>query len=79
MKIFITGFLQVFFVAINTYLISKKMLLGVFICAFIISFIWSYNVKSISISGFKNNLLYSLGAAFGSLIGLIICIKMLKI
>ena len=45
MKLFTTGFLQVFFVVINTYFISKGYLLGIIICGFIISFIWSHNVK----------------------------------
>jgi len=45
MKLFLTGFTQVFFVAINTYFLSKGFYLGVFICGFIISLIWSWNVK----------------------------------
>ena len=48
MKLFTTGFLQVFFVVINTYFISKGYLLGIIICGFIISFIWSHNVKKIA-------------------------------
>ena len=32
MKLFTTGFLQVFFVVINTYFISKGYLLGIIIC-----------------------------------------------
>jgi hypothetical protein len=69
MKLFITGFVQVFFVAINTYFISKMMLFGVFICGFIISIIWSWNVKKIAFGTTKDRLFYSFGAAFGSLFG----------
>ena len=47
MKLFITGFLQVFFVACNTYFISKSFYIGVFICGLIISLIWSWNVKKL--------------------------------
>jgi len=78
MKLFLTGFLQVFFVAINTFLIGNNNLIGVFICSTLISFIWSYNVKKIVFSSFKNHLLYCIGAGFGALLGLVICINYLK-
>ena len=48
MKLFTTGFMQVFFVAVNTFFISKEYYVGVFICGFIISMIWSWNVKKIA-------------------------------
>lgn len=70
MKLFTTGFLQVFFVACNTFLISKGFAIGVFTCGFLISFIWSYNVKKVSISTLKERLYYSFGAGFGSLLGM---------
>lgn len=68
MKLFITGFLQVFFVVINTYFISKGYLLGIIICGFIISFIWSHNVKKIAFGSEYDRFIYSLGAMSGSLI-----------
>ena len=72
MKLFITGFLQVFFVACNTYFISKSFYIGVFICGLIISLIWSWNVKKIVFGTFNDRIIYAFGAAFGSLFGLII-------
>jgi len=39
-KLFLTGFLQVFFVAINTYFIFQEFYVGVFLCGWIISLIW---------------------------------------
>ena len=72
MKLFTTGFLQVFFVACNTYFISKSFYIGVFICGLIISLIWSWNVKKIVFGTFKDIIIYAFGAAFGSLLGLII-------
>ena len=68
MKLFTTGFLQVFFVVINTYFISKSYLLGIIICGFIISFIWSHNVKKIAFGSEYDRFIYSLGAMSGSLI-----------
>lgn len=67
MKLFLTGFLQVFFVVINTYFISKGYLLGIIICGFIISFIWSHNVKKIAFGSEYDRFIYSLGAMSGSL------------
>lgn len=72
MKLFLTGFLQVFFVACNTYFISKSFYMGVFICGLIISLIWSWNVKKIVFGTFNDRIIYAFGAAFGSLLGLII-------
>ena len=67
MKLFTTGFLQVFFVVINTYFISKGYFLGIIICGFIISFIWSHNVKKIAFGSEYDRFIHSLGAMSGSL------------
>lgn len=69
MKLFLTGFIQVYFVAVNTYFISKGYLVGVFTCGFLISWVWSYNVKKVAFGNRLDRLIYSLGAAFGALIG----------
>lgn len=74
MNLFITGFLQVFFVAINTYFISNKMLFGTAMAGFTISFIWSFNVKKVAFGTMKDRITYALGAGFGSLIGLCVSI-----
>jgi len=78
MKLFLTGFIQVFFVAINTYFISKAIYLGVFICGFTISLFWSWNVKRISIGSLKDRLLYSFGTGLGSLLGLVVSVLIFK-
>lgn len=78
MKLFTTGFIQVFFVAINTYLISKGIYLGVFICGFMISLVWSWNIKRIVIGNMSDRIYYSLGAASGSVIGLMVSICTVK-
>jgi hypothetical protein len=72
MRLFITGFLQIFFVSINTYLIAKTLFLGIFVCAFMISFIWSFNVKKVAFGTLKDRLLYSFGAGLGSIIGTVL-------
>jgi len=77
-NLFITGFVQVFFVAINTYFLSKIFYLGVFLCAFMISFIWSWNVKKIAFGTISDRIVYASGAAFGSIVGLLISTLILK-
>lgn len=65
-----TGFIQVYFVAINTVLLASKNIAGVFIASFLISLIWSYNVKKIAFGSIKDRILYSFGAGLGGISGL---------
>lgn len=68
--LFFTGFIQVFFVSINTYFISKEIYIGVCIAAFMISYIWSHNIKKIVIGSNVDRVIYSSGATSGCLMGL---------
>lgn len=68
-KIFATSFLQIGLVAINTLLIAKGYVLGIFLASFTISMLWSYNVSKIALSEFKSKLIYSLGAGLGAVTG----------
>ena len=70
MKLFLTAFLQVFLVAANTYFIAKLFYPGVFIAGFMISFLWTGNVKKISFSGYKERLIYASGACLGGISGM---------
>jgi len=70
LPLFITGYSQVYFVAVNTYFLSKEMYLGVFVSAFIISMIWSFNIKKIAFGSTNDRLVYALGATLGSVCGL---------
>jgi len=72
MNLFITGFLQVFFVALNTWLITQRSFLGVLVVSFLISFIWSFNVKKVAFGSMRDRLVYSIGASIGGLTGLFI-------
>lgn len=72
MNLFITGFLQVFFVALNTWLITQKNFIGVLIVSFLISFIWSFNVKKVAFGSINDRVIYSLGASIGGLTGLVV-------
>ena len=68
-KIFFTSFLQIGLVAINTVLIAKGYVLGIFLASFTISLIWTYNVSRVALSDVKRKLIYSLGAGFGAVAG----------
>jgi hypothetical protein len=68
--LFATGFVQVYFVSVNTYFLAKEMYLGVLFAAFMISFIWSFNVKKVAFGSTKDRIVYAIGATLGSLAGL---------
>jgi len=68
-RLFMTSFLQVALVSANTYFISKVTWLGIAICGFGISYIWTINVKQISISSTKERIVYATGAMLGGLTG----------
>ncbi len=67
--VFAKGFIQVFFIVINTYMVSCGSLFGVFITSFGTSLIWSMNVKSIAAGNYVTRLVYASGAAIGSVAG----------
>lgn len=67
MNLFITAFAQVFLVVLNTYFISNSFELGIAICGFFISFVWSYNVRKVAFGTITERIVYSLGAMAGSL------------
>lgn len=71
-KIFFTSFLQIGFVAVNTYLITKLIWIGIFIVSFLISYLWAINVSKISVSSKKDKIVYALGAGCGAISGLLI-------
>ena len=70
-QLFGTGLLQVFFVAINTVFLSKSLYLGVGLAAFMISMVWSYNVKKVVFGTIADRVAYAAGASAGSLLGLL--------
>lgn len=77
-KIFLTSFIQIGLVAINTLLIAKGYILGIFLASFTISLLWSYNVSKIALSDVRRKLIYSFGAGFGAVVGYLIINSILK-
>jgi hypothetical protein len=70
LQLFLTGFVQVFFVAINTYFLSKEVYLGVAFASFAISMVWSFNIKKLAFGSKTDRVIYALGATLGSVMGL---------
>lgn len=67
--LFLTGMLQVTFVAMNVTFISKGLIIPMLITGFMISLIWTLNVKRIAIGNWLDRLTYANGAMFGTGIG----------
>lgn len=67
--LFTTGFVQVSFVSANTYMVSKYLPLAIFLTSFMISIVWTFNVKRVVFGTAIDRFLYALGASFGSLVG----------
>ncbi len=68
-KLFITGFIQVFLTAMNVVFITSKSVVPLIITGFLISFVWTINVKRIAFGTHTNRIIYALGAAIGTYIG----------
>jgi hypothetical protein len=79
MKLFITGFIQVFFISVQTYLIAHKYYYVIIPVGFLISLIWTYNVKKVVFGTITDRVLYSLGASLGAFTGLILTVELIKI
>jgi len=75
--IFLTGYAQVFLVSANTYFISRTTWMGIAVCGFGISYLWTYNVKKVSIGSAAEQITYATGAMLGGLSGVLIA-KLIK-
>ena len=70
--IFSTGFAQVFLVAANAYFISRTTWVGIGICGFGISYLWTINVRKVSLGTKSEQIVYATGAMIGGLCGVYI-------
>lgn len=70
--IYFTAFIQVLLVVINTWQIANGKYVGAVGVGFLISLVWTLNVKSVVVGGWSDRIVYSFGAATGTGFGLII-------
>ena len=68
-KLFITALCQVTFVAMNVSFISKGQIIAMLLTGFMISLIWSFNVKKVAFGTLTDRLIYAFGAMAGTGIG----------
>jgi len=71
-RLFSTAYLQVLLVSANTYFISRIAWMGIAVCCFGISYLWTLNVKKISAGTQAERIIYATGAMFGGLTGVVI-------
>jgi len=71
-RLFLTAYLQVLLVSANTYFISRIAWMGIAVCCFGISYLWTLNVKKISAGTQAERFIYATGAMFGGLTGVVI-------
>ena len=71
MRLFTTAFLQVFLVSIQTIFLVRYLYIPIFITAFFISFLWTFNVKKTAFGSMKSRLIYSFGASLGAICGIL--------
>jgi len=70
LSLFLTAYIQVLLVAVNTWQISHQKYVGAVIVGFLISLAWSFNVRRVAFATWKERVVYSAGAALGTISGL---------
>jgi len=76
-SIFFSSLLQIFFVSVNTILISKELVVQAGICGFLLSLVWTFNIRRIGLASWGERISYCLGAGVGTSGG-ILFIKTLR-
>lgn len=71
-KIVLAGFVQVLLVSVNTYNIPHGLMVPAVFVGFLISLMWTVNVRSIAFGGWPERVIYSVSAAAGILVGMLI-------
>lgn len=66
-RLFMTGFLQVFFVGLVTVFLANKFVIGAVAGSWAISFLWVENVRSVKPERGTSQYIYATGAATGTL------------
>lgn len=72
--IFLTAFIQVCLVAMNTVFISHGLIIPMLVTGFGISLVWTYNVSKVALGSLKDKLIYATGAMTGTGVGYMIAV-----
>ena len=68
--LFATAFVQVLLVSLNTILLAHKQIASSIAVAGLISYVWTFNVKRAAFGSHWDKIIFSLGAACGSGVGI---------
>jgi hypothetical protein len=71
-RLFLTAFAQVALVSLNTVLLATGRTAWSIVVAFLISYVWTFNVKRAAFGSHVEKLIYSGGAASGAAFGIYI-------
>ena len=71
-ELFLTALFQVCFVAMQPLFIIHHKILPMLITGFLISLIWTFNVKKVAFGNLKDRFAYAMGATVGTGIGYLI-------
>lgn len=69
-SLFFTAYAQVLLVALNTWQITHEKWVGAMVVGFLISWVWTMNVRGVAASTRKARLIYCCGAALGTVSGI---------
>ncbi len=69
MILFLAAFAQVMFVTMNIHFISRGLVLPMMATSFVVSLVWTLNVKLISIGSMTDRTYYAAGAMMGTGLG----------
>jgi len=72
LAIFGTGLLQVALVSTNTYQVAHSHIIGAIFVGFMISMVWTFNVRNVAFGTNWDRIIYALGASLGTGIGSVI-------
>ena len=71
-RTFLYAYTQVMLVVVNTWQVAHQKFYEAIIVGFLISLVWTFNVKRIAFGEWKTRLTYCIGASLGTASGLII-------
>lgn len=69
--LFLSGFIIVCLVSMNTYQVSHQHYVGAGVVGFLISLTWTYNVKKVAFGNWVDRCYYAGGAALGTVTGML--------